>query len=346
MADSRHEERIRSLATAARTLGRSAQLVAMVEIAAEAALEALKAASVSISRLEPGTGTLRTLINVGSLGPEEERWPEQEVYHLDDFLQLQAVVGELRVWIITVDDPFADPGELKLLTSLAKGSSMGAPLVVDGKLWGELYATRAVSEQSFSAGDVAYTEALAAILAGAVSRALHVDTLERMAFVDPLTGLANRRALDDAALSAFDVISERAGRRVSAVAVDLNGLKEVNDQGGHPEGDRLLSLVAALLQQHFSALHGSLVARVGGDEFTVLVPGHDVDAVVEAATAACNAASSLPLGAGLSCGVATVTSDSVQYSARELFRAADAAQYDAKRDGFLSPRQAGQDGSG
>src|SRR5215218_6297548 len=92
------DARIRSLAAAARALGRSAQLNTMVEIAAEEARKALNAASVSISRLEPGTGAVRTLINVGMLGPTEHRWPLDEIYHLDDFRQLQSVVSDLQIW--------------------------------------------------------------------------------------------------------------------------------------------------------------------------------------------------------------------------------------------------------
>src|SRR5207344_3628586 len=108
---------------------------------------------------------------------------------------------------------------------------------------------------------------LTAILGGAISRALHVEALEQMAFRDPLTGLANRRALDEAAERTFDSIRHRTGRTVIAVAVDVNRLKEVNDAFGHSEGDRLLTSIASLLQQRFSGLHGSLVVRVGGDEF-------------------------------------------------------------------------------
>ena len=112
MSDQIDDARIRSLAGVARTLGRSAQLDAMIEVAAEEALHALAAASVSISRLEQGTGGIRTVINVGNLGPDEKRWPTNEVYRLDDFMKLQAVVGELRIWTMSVHDADADDGEL------------------------------------------------------------------------------------------------------------------------------------------------------------------------------------------------------------------------------------------
>jgi diguanylate cyclase (GGDEF)-like protein len=338
------DPRLRGLAALARSLGRSAELVVMLELAAEGALIAIDAASVSISRQEPGTGTVRTLINVGRLGPGEERWPEDEVYQVDDFLvdrawsgmSAQFAVGELRIAITCVDDPHGDPEEVRLLRCLQKASAMSAPLIVDGKLWGELYATREAADEPFGATDEAYAEALCAILSGAVSRALHTDALQRMAFLDPLTGLANRRALDDAAAEAFDGVSVRSGRRVSAVTFDVNGLKTVNDTAGHSEGDRLLTQVGSLLYKHFAHLNGSLVARVGGDEFCVLVPGHHIDHVVAAARDACSAAGGLSIGEGLSCGIATTTEYGHE-TAKHLLTASDAAQYQGKRCGLKDP---------
>ncbi|HYO32101.1 MAG TPA: sensor domain-containing diguanylate cyclase [Nocardioidaceae bacterium] len=331
--------RLRGLAAVARSLSRSASLAVMVETAAQSALDALRAASVSISRIEAGTGSIRTLINVGRLGPTEQRWPHDEVYRLDDFLYLQSVVGELDTWTVDINDREADPAELELLRSLGKGSSMGAPLAVDGLLWGELYATRDVGDDSFDEADEAYTEALTAILGGAISRALHVDKLERMAFLDPLTGLANRRALDDATDTAFAPVAGLSVGRVSAVTFDVNGLKAVNDTSGHDEGDRLITRVSSLLFKHFADLPGSLVARVGGDEFTILVPGHDIARVVAAAEGACREASHLPTGQGLSCGVATTT-ERARHVGKQLLIAADTAQYEAKRRGHLHPMPA------
>jgi GGDEF domain-containing protein len=78
------------------------------------------------------------------------------------------------------------------------------------------------------------------------------------------------------------------------------------------------------------------VARVGGDEFTVLVPGHDIARVVAAAEGACGDASHLPTGQGLSCGVATTTERGSSIG-KQLLIAADSAQYEAKRQGHLHP---------
>jgi diguanylate cyclase (GGDEF)-like protein len=317
--------RIRSLAVMARALGRSAQLEAIVEIAADEAVRALEAASVSVSRLEPGTGGVRTIINAGHVGPGEQRWPTDEIYRLEDYRQLTGVVEDLRGWTAVADDPLADPAEVELMVRFGKSSALAAPLIVDGVLWGEFYATRLVGEPPLTDGDLAYTEALAAILAGAVSRALREEDLTRLAYRDALTGLANRRALDEAASQ------YRPGQVLNVVIIDINGLKSVNDTFGHDEGDRVIQGIAGILQRQFGTIPGSLVTRMGGDEFAVVIPGH-LERVVAAAEAACAATDGLPQRIGISCGLAVAGPDHGG-GVDDLFRAADAAQYLAKRAG-------------
>lgn len=339
-----HDLRLRGLAALARNLSRSAELDVIIELAADGSLDPLDAASVSISRQEPGTGIIRTLLNAGRLGPTEERWPKDEIYQLDKFVvgNMWAdmadgyAVGDLRIMVESVDDPAADPEEVRLLCSLHKAASISAPLVVDGRVWGEFYATREAGAAPFDSSDEAFIEALIAILSGAISRAISTDSLRRLALLDPHTGVANRRALDAAAAIAFDPAAGTSVRLISAVTFDVNGLKDVNDTFGHEQGDRLLTRIAALLNNHFADLHGSLVARVGGDEFTVLIPVHAITKVVAAAESACIAAALLPAGGGLSCGVATTIRRGPD-AARLLFKAADAAQYEAKRQGRLTP---------
>ena len=324
--------RIRSLAALARDTGRSGTLEQILEVAAEGAREAIGAASVSVSRLEPGTGVVRTLLNVGELGPTEERWPEDETYGADEFVCLNLLTTQGGIsWVTTLDDPDSDPHEVELLRELGKGSSMGAPLVVDGVLWGEFYATRNVGEPSFGPDETAYLEALTAILAGGISRALREESLEEMAYHDPLTGLANRRALDERAEWAFDH-AEAVPRPVTVVVADINGLKRVNDTQGHLVGDQLIKSVASAMRKHFARLPGALVARVGGDEFTVLVVGHDPAAVVAVSDELCGLTWNLGISASLSCGAATVmVGRGTELNPRQLFAAGDRAQYVAKR---------------
>jgi diguanylate cyclase (GGDEF)-like protein len=323
--------RIRSLAALARALGRSEAMARLLEIAAEEARSAMRASSVSVSRLVPGTLTVRTIVNVGRLGPDEVRWPENETYTVDEFSSLKVVLDGLQTWAWTLEDPDIPPSERALLQTLGKGSSLGAPLVVDGRLWGEFYATRDVGDPDFDDVDASYLEALLAILSGAVSRCLREESLEQLAYRDPLTGLLNRRALDDYALEAFTV-PEGEVRTVTAVTVDINRLKQVNDTLGHVAGDQLIQAVARDLDHAFAPLTGALVARVGGDEFTVLVTGSDPSLAIRTADGLCRRTWKFGQGAGVSAGAASlVVSSGTLEAPADLFAAADRAQYVAKR---------------
>ncbi|MEO5709090.1 MAG: sensor domain-containing diguanylate cyclase [Nocardioidaceae bacterium] len=324
------ETRIRSLADMARALGRSEALFRLLEIAAEEALVALESASVSVSKVEPGTSTVRTIVNVGTLGPTEEHWPDNEIYDMEEFSNLAVLSEERRPWHATLDDLDGDPRERMLLAELGKHCSIGAPIIVDGQLWGEFYATREHGRDDFGSLELSYLEALMAILGGAISRSLREESLEQLAYRDPLTGLLNRRALDERAEQAFEV-APGARRTVTVVSMDINRLKQVNDTLGHLAGDQLIQSVSRALTTEFSGLAGALVARVGGDEFTVLVSGHDPVQVVEVTDRLCRRTWKFGSGAGVSAGAATVTvTHGSGLTPAQLFAAADQAQYVAK----------------
>lgn len=329
-----HDEtrRIRSLASMARVVGSSRPLLEMLELAAEEALGALDAASVSVSELEPGGLVVRTLLNVGDLGPGEERWPERETYDMPQLDAARRDGDRLVCWTSDVTDPGINPVERDLLVSLRKGHSVSAAMVVDGALWGEFWATRRTGEPAFDDDDIAYLEALLAILSGVVSRSTRESSLAELAFRDPLTGLANRRALDEAAAAAYDVPPGEC-RHVVVVAVDVDDLKLVNDTAGHDAGDRLIRAAASALLAAFARFEGCVVARVGGDEFTVLVTGRPLGEVVEVADSVAGPTAG-PTGFSLSCGVAAVRLEAGSTrpgAATDLFAAADRALYAAKR---------------
>jgi diguanylate cyclase (GGDEF)-like protein len=333
-----------SLAQLTRLLADVRNLPELLELSGEHMLVGLRSATVSLSRLEPGTGTLRTVINVGDLGPREQRWPSDETYNLQDFMNLRGIVSERQMWTVTADDPQADAAELALLRELGKPAALAAPLIVSNTMWGEVYVTYAEAQQALTA-DHAYLEVYLAIVESALARVQQIQSLERLAYQDPMTGLANRRALDEAAAAAFATLDSPDMNCVTLVAFDLNGLKQVNDQLGHPEGDRLITSAAALIKAHFDPLPGSLAARVGGDEFVVLVPVHHPDSVIASALHACSAVAELPLGTGASCGIASTTGLSSYSCVSDLFRSADSALYRSKMLGRLvAPDSADLDG--
>jgi diguanylate cyclase (GGDEF)-like protein len=330
------DQQLRSLAALARALGQSAGIEAMLEIATAEILPGLGADSVSISRLEPGSWILRTLINAGALGPTEEPKPQSELYRLEDFGHFAHVFRKRQTWIASLADSQDERrADIALLHTLQKGSSLTTPLIVDGALWGELYAAWFSLEGAGGASH-AYVDAVTAILAGAISRAQHVESLEELAYRDPLTGLANRRALDAAAAQVFADSVAGAQRRVSAVAIDINDLKSLNDSVGHHQGDLLIKAIAAELTRQFTPLYGSLAARVGGDEFSVLVPGHRVGMVTAAADAFCIRTRAITRSRGVACGIASTVLTDGHSAPRHLFTAADRAMYEAKRTGHAT----------
>lgn len=310
---------------------RAHRLNELLELAGEHACLALGAATVSISVVDESHDVVRTVINVGELGPDEVRWPDDETYPITGDRRLTATLRDRRGAVDSLSDPNCSPIERELLERLGKGSSLAAPIVVDGAVWAEFYATRYEGDGVFDDEDVAYAEVLAAILAAAVSRVHREADLEDLAFHDPLTGLLNRRALDDRTEEIFDVPRGQT-RTVTIVAVDINGLKVVNDTKGHAGGDRQIREVAASLTSAFSDMTDSAVARVGGDEFMVVIADQPMSAVVEAINDVCLKVAAAPDAVSVSAGVAAIelTGDT-KFKPSELFAAADRAQYVAKR---------------
>jgi diguanylate cyclase (GGDEF)-like protein len=99
------------------------------------------------------------------------------------------------------------------------------------------------------------------------NRAL-VQSLQREARTDPLTGLANRRAFDDLLEREFAQY-ERYGGPLALLAIDIDHFKRLNDRAGHPAGDAALAALATVLNAQVR--RGDIVARTGGEEFAVLL---------------------------------------------------------------------------
>jgi diguanylate cyclase (GGDEF)-like protein len=127
-----------------------------------------------------------------------------------------------------------------------------------------------------------------------------VKTLEDLAMTDPLTGLYNRRYITEALKNMLET-ARRTSKPLSVILIDLDGFKAVNDEHGHPRGDRVLCDAATALR---SALRQSdVLGRHGGDEFVLLDPADRASAgrLLERAVEAVRGATGLSLSAGIGC---------------------------------------------
>ncbi len=100
-----------------------------------------------------------------------------------------------------------------------------------------------------------------------------VRRLDNMSRQDSLTGLLNRRAMEDALLSELARTLRRRDGRLALLALDVDHFKRVNDQHGHPVGDAVLAAMGQTLRE--AARTGDVIARVGGEEFWILAPHAD-----------------------------------------------------------------------
>jgi diguanylate cyclase (GGDEF)-like protein len=159
-----------------------------------------------------------------------------------------------------------------------------------------------------------------------------LSRLAELAFQDPLTGLANRRALEER-LDAAVTHAASFGGEVALLFCDLDSLKELNDADGHEAGDAALVQVAEALRAAAEPIPGAFISRIGGDEFCVLIEGHGAERARELALDAERRLDdpASPRRLTLSCGASELQHAGQRPA--DLFRAADAAQYVAKRAG-------------
>lgn len=217
-----------------------------------------------------------------------------------------------------------------------------APLIRQGKYLGSLNLGSYRSDRFIRSMATDFIEHLASVMSVCLENTLIIETIRRTSLIDPLTGVNNRRFLEQR-------IEEELARcmrtrlPLSCLFLDIDFFKRINDNFGHQAGDHVLALVAASIKKQLR--NNDVLSRFGGEEFVVLLAESDEKNAGEIAERIrCNIAAlaiefngqSMPVT--ISIGTATfdpcqACRSPVLAKANALIQSADAALYEAKREG-------------
>ncbi|NOT07267.1 MAG: diguanylate cyclase [Gemmatimonadales bacterium] len=155
-------------------------------------------------------------------------------------------------------------------------SSLVLPFSLRGERAGVFFLRTGAGDPPLDDADIRFAEKVIESAASAMEKALdhesqsrREDEMRQLAETDPLTGLLNRRALDDKLRQEVERAS-RYGTVLTCVMIDVDHFKQTNDTYGHQAGDRILTQFAELLRREQRSV--DVVARYGGEEFVVLLP--------------------------------------------------------------------------
>lgn len=258
--------------------------------------------------------------------------PRGSVWQLDTSLS-RHLLGRHSLFVPDMrDEPWAsDPA----FSTAPWGSYYGIKLVVNEKDFGAMVFAAREPRAALAARDRDLLHMMALFVSAALERVRYAESIEQLAFYDSLTGLPNRVLFDDRMRQTIGA-AKRYGRDFSVMYLDLDAFKAINDEFGHPEGDRVLREVS---QRLLGALRESdTLARFGGDEFVVLQPVVNAQSDAEDLARKLVRALHDPIETGMhrhhvrtSVGIALYPRDGT--IATELLECADRALYRAKRAG-------------
>ena len=217
-----------------------------------------------------------------------------------------------------------------------------APLVRRGKYLGSLNLGSFRQDRFIRTMATDFIEHLASVLSICLENTLNFETMRRTSLIDPLTGVNNRRFLEQRIDEEIDR-SIRNRQPLSCLFLDIDYFKRINDNFGHQAGDHVLALVAAAIKKQLRS--NDVLSRFGGEEFVALLSGsgEGISGEIAERIRSSIAALSIEFGAQtipvtISIGVATFDAklskiNSATETASQLIHAADGALYKAKNNG-------------
>ena len=321
----REREALMSVAAAAAGVQR---LEDMLQVVADSAGGALPTGCLAIGRWDGTAQILEVLIWGGDAQVEKQDRPVDNRFPLSEVAVFSRVLATKKPYFTAVDDPDADPAAVALLRRLDQESNIGVPIIVDGEVWGDIWAGTSPGAPRFRASDVRFLEAMAAQLSAVIARVDLFSDIARAAYEDKLTGLLNRRAMEER-LTTMLAAPRTDSDPLTLMVCDVDHLEAINEGRGHQAGDRALRRVADALVAATASFPGATVGRLAGDEFGVLLDGHGLDTAREVAAVALRLLrEDRDVTLSLSCGAALA--EPGHDRPETLLRAADTGQYAAK----------------
>lgn len=217
-----------------------------------------------------------------------------------------------------------------LIRSAGGNSFILLPLISDKKHYGSLLLLS--SRDDASDAELRFLSLFAKQIELAITISTLFNTVKNQAVCDALTGLYNRRYFEDF-LKKEALRANRQNQKFSIIGLDLDYLKQINDNHGHNYGDIAIKTIANVLKNNARSI--DVAARIGGEEFNVLLPGIDSEGALIAAERIRKAIESVELPVigkiTASFGVATYLEQTDDID--ELLELADHAMYQSKHDG-------------
>lgn len=267
-------------------------------------------------------------------GKEHLRSPSDGAVETEGTISGQVLADRRSIY---VPDLSKDDRRVVLSESSAReGSVLVVPVLFQRRLLGLLHF-RSRDVDAFSEEDRTLFEAVANQAALALANAQLFDRAVELSLTDPLTGLANRRSLQQR-LEQEWAAARRYDRPLSLVMLDVDFFKLYNDQHGHLQGDEVLRRLSQILKANVR--RSDAIGRFGGEEFLVVLPEATKEQALSVAQKLRRSVEQAdfpggylqPLGrVTISCGVATARDDAETLG--DLLKAADEAMLSAKRRG-------------
>jgi len=285
----------------------------------------LDASTVSIGRRDYATHSLQVLVNVGDLSDGRERFPADETYSLLSFPSITGFIDGTEHALLRLGN---DPATLRYLDRRGINSEIAAPIIIDDIAWGMVWASTRPARHPLTSVALETLRVVASQAAVGVAHTERLAGLETLALRDPLTGLGNRRVLDEKLRSIFRK-NPLDRQDVALIMCDVDELKVVNDTLGHAVGDRVLLDTANALRSAVVGLDAVTICRIGGDEFCVVLERGGLLHAQAVADRVAQVVARAEHQRSVSCGIA-IADTSIE-SPSQLLRAADVAQYEQKR---------------